>query len=400
MKILNTSSIFRYYLFVFLKDFAFFSAVLIPFFTEWGHISLTQVTILQSWFMLWIFFLEIPTGAIADYFGRKISLVLGCIIIAIASLVYGSIPKFEIFLIGEFLYAMGVALISGADEALLYDSLKENGKENESKKIFGRAHSFNLLGMLISAPIGGFIASKLGLNAPLLFSSIPFLLAGVVAFTMKEPIMHQKISESKRYFDIARAGFMYFYKHKTLRLLAIDSIMVASSAYFVIWLYQLLFKSLNIPIFYFGFGHSLLVTAEILVASNFTYFEKIFGSGKSFLNFSAIITGISFIVVALFPSIFTVTLFILFAGGFGITRSELMSSYMNKFIPSEKRATVLSSISMFRRFALVIINPIIGFTADHSLGLALLILGLLPILVFLFSPIRQKMLDQNEDMQV
>lgn len=392
---ISNNTVFRYYLFVFLKDFAFFSAVLIPFFTEWGHISLTQVTILQSWFMLSIFFLEIPTGAIADYFGRKYSIALGCITIASACLLYGSIPKFEIFFIAEFLYAMGVALISGADQALLYDSLKEAGKENESNKIFGRAHSFNLSGILIAAPIGGFIASKFGLNAPLLFSSIPFLLAGIVAFTIKEPIVHEKTLESKRYFDIARKGLFYFYKHKTLRLLAIDSIIVASSAYFVIWLYQPLLKNLNIPIFYFGFWHTFLVAAEILIASNFGYFEKIFGSGKSLLNFSAIITSISFIIVAIFPSIFTLVLFILFAGGFGITRFELMSSYMNKFIPSEQRATVISSVSMFKRFALVILNPIIGFAADRSLGLAFLILGLIPLLVFLFSPIRQKIPNQD-----
>lgn len=394
MKIPN-NTIYRYYLFVFLKDFAFFSAVLIPFFTEWGHISLAQVTILQSWFMLSIFLLEVPTGAIADYFGRKYSIAFGCITIAFATLLYGSIPKFEIFFIAEFMYAMGVALISGADQALLYDSLKESGKESESNKIFGRAHSFNLLGMLIAAPIGGFIAFKFGLNAPLLFSTIPFFLAGAVAFSIKEPIVQEKTSESKRYFDIARKGFLYFYKHKMLRLLAIDSIVVASSAYFVIWLYQPLLKNLNVPIFYFGFGHALLVTAEILIASNFGYFEKIFGSGRSFLIFSAIITSISFFAVAIFPNILTLVLFILLAGGFGITRFELMSSYMNKFIPSEQRATVISSISMLKRFALVILNPIIGFAADRSLGLAFFILGLIPLLVFLFSPIRQKISNQN-----
>ncbi len=137
-----------------------------------------------------------------------------------------------------------------------------------------------------------------------------------------------------------------------------------------------------------------MVTAEILIASNFGYFEKIFGSSKSFLSFSAIITSISFIMVAIFPSIFTLVLFILFAGGFGITRSELMSSYMNKFIPSEQRATVISSISMFRRFALVILNPIIGFAADRSLGMAFLILGLIPLLIFLLPPInKQKISD-------
>ncbi|HNQ17454.1 MAG TPA: hypothetical protein PKH60_05130, partial [Candidatus Woesebacteria bacterium] len=64
MKQLLRSTTHRYYLFSLLKDCAFFTAVLVPFFTEWGGISLFQVQILQSWFMFWLFVLEVPTGAI------------------------------------------------------------------------------------------------------------------------------------------------------------------------------------------------------------------------------------------------------------------------------------------------------------------------------------------------
>ena len=67
LKMNVNSTISRYYAFVFFKDLAFFSAVLVPFFTDWGGINLTQVQILQSWFMFWMFILEIPTGAVADF---------------------------------------------------------------------------------------------------------------------------------------------------------------------------------------------------------------------------------------------------------------------------------------------------------------------------------------------
>lgn len=387
------STIWRYYAFRFLQGSAFFSAVLVPFFTEWGHISLTQVQILQSWFMLWIFILEIPTGAVADYFGRKYSLVLGAVVVAGAALIYGSVPRFEVFLLAEFLFAAAMALISGADSALLYDALKEAGRENESKKIFGKAHSFYLLGILLSAPIGSFIAARFGLNAPILASAIPFIAAAAVAWTIKEPKIHEATSESKRYLEIVKNGLSFFRGHKTLRLLALDAIVVASAAYFVIWLYQPLFIRLNVPIFYFGFFHALLVGSEIVIANNFVRLEKLFGGPKSYLRFSAIITGFVFLLTAVFPNIIMVTLFVILAGGFGLTRMELMSAYMNRFIPSEQRATVLSSISMFRRFALVFLNPAIGFTADHSLRLALFVVGLLPLLVFFFSPVEQEMLE-------
>lgn len=386
-------TIIKYYAYTFFKNLAFFSAVLVPFFTEWGQISLTQVQILQSWFMFWFFILEIPTGAIADYIGRKHSITLGAIVVSIAAIVYGSVPSFEIFLISEFLFAVAMSLISGADEALLYDSLTEVGREADRKKIFGKANSFHLLGMFIAAPTGSLIASKFGLNYPMLFSAIPYIFAGIIAWSIREPAIQKTKSESKRYLDIVKTGFLFLKSHKTLRILALDAIIVASSAYFIIWLYQPFLRSVGVGIVYLGVIHAILVLSEIGVSTNFDLLTKLFGSDRNFLRVSAIIVAFSFTLVAISPNIITVSILVIFGGGFGLTRLPLMSAYMNKFIPSEQRATVLSSISMFRRFGLVILNPLIGLTADHSLRLAALVVGLLPLALFLFSPVEQEMLD-------
>jgi len=83
------------------------------------------------------------------------------------------------------------------------------------------------------------------------------------------------------------------------------------------------------------------------------------------------------------------------AGGLGLTRLDLLSAYMNKFIPSEQRATILSSISMLRRFLLVVLNPIVGFIADKSLVLALCLMGALSLGVFIFSPLKKEVLEAS-----
>jgi len=385
--------LWRYYAFTFLRNFSFISAVLVPFFTEWGQISLLQVQLLQSWFMLWIFLLEIPTGAVADYLGRKQSLVLGGVIASVAAIIYGSVPRFEIFLLGEFLLAMSVALMSGADQAWLYDNLKEIGREDESKNIFGKAHAFHLAGILVGAPMGSLIAGRWGLNYPMLMWSIPLFLTALVGLTMNEPPRHQSTSESRRYFTIMIEGVKYFYQHRVLRKLAIDAIGVASAAYFVIWFYQPLLKNRGVGIAFFGLIHAFLVMVEILVSANFVRLETWFKGTTQFLKFGALATGLSMIIVALWPNMLTIAMMVIFAGGFGLTRIELISSYMNKHIPSEKRATVLSSISMFRRLALVILNPLVGLMADLSLSWAILSTGLLALIVFFFSPIKREMMD-------
>lgn len=387
------STIWRYYIFVFLNGFVLFSAVLVPFFTEWGGISLFQVQLIQSWFMLWVFLLEVPTGAVADHFGRKFSIALGAIIFSFALILYASIPSFIIFLIAEFILALAISLVSGADKALVYDLLKKAKREKDAKKIFGRSHAIMLVSMGIAAPIGSLLAQKFGLNVPVLLSAIPFFIASLVAWSIKEPKIRNKKSESKRYFDIAIKGFLFFYKHKELRVMALDAIIVSSATYFLFWFYQPLLQSINFPIFYFGVIQTMMISSEIIVSSNFTFFEKLLGSGKAYLKFSALITAITFLIVAIYPSIWTIILFIVIAGGFGVTRLELITVHMQKLIPSDQRATVLSSISMFRRLALVFINPIIGFIATFSLSSALFVVGLLPLAVFFFSPIEQEMFE-------
>jgi MFS family permease len=369
----------RNYLYAFLKDFAFFSAVLVPFFTEWGHISLFQVQLIQSWFSFWVFVLEVPTGAVADKIGRKHSLTIGAIMVAIAVVVYGSIPNFWIFLLAEFLFAFGYALTSGADDALLYDTLKELGREDESKVVMGRADSFHLMGMMIAAPIGGIIAAKFGLNAPTIVSGVPYLLAAAVAWSIPEPKVHSEGSESPRYLEIVKKGFSTIRRHPVIRTLAIDSVLVASAAYFVVWLYQPLLSQVSIPIVFFGLAQAFLLGTEMLVSGNFVWLEKILGSGRSYIRATAIMVTLSFLIAAIFPNVWTILLLLAVGGGIGYTRATYISSIANKHITSRERATVLSSISMVRRLAIVILNPIIGFLATRSLSLALIVVSLLPI---------------------
>jgi len=205
------------------------------------------------------------------------------------------------------------------------------------------------------------------------------LIAALIALSMREPSIYKGPSESQRYVDIAVKGTMYFLSHKKLRAVALDATIVASASYFILWLYQPMLQKLLVPIEQFGFFHAGLAGIQILIAAHFIFFEKILGGPVRFLKFTAIITGAAFVLVGLFPNIYTIIMFLICAGGFGLTRWEYMSSYMNKLIPSAERATVLSSVSMFRRLALIFLNPIIGVIAGNSIQGAFLFVGLPPL---------------------
>jgi hypothetical protein len=304
--------------------------------------------------------------------------MLGSATIALATLIYGSFPSFTIFLIAELLFALGYALNSGADQALLYDTIKSQGREAESKKIMGRADAIMLSGMMIAAPIGSVISSYLGLNAPQYMTAIPMLIASALAWSIPEPKIHSD-SQTTHYLDIIKQGFYEMRHNAVIRTLAFDSVVVSSAAYFVVWFYQPFMKDLGIPIIYFGLAHALLLLSEITVSSNFKFFERFLGEGKAYLKNSAILVTLAFILAAIYPSYLSLIILITIGGGIGYTRATYISSIANKHIKSLHRATVLSSVGMIRRLALVPLNPMIGAVAVYSLPVAFIVVSFFPL---------------------
>lgn len=383
------SNIKKLYLMYFLRGLHFIGGVLIPFYTIWGGINLTQVLLLQSWFMIWVFLLEVPTGTVADKFGRKASLALGSLIGAIAPIVYASYPLFTIFLVGEFLWALSAALFSGANDALLYDTLKKVRIEKESKKFLPKARSIGMSGILIAAPIGSVIAHFWGFRITMLLMAIPIFIAFLVSLTLKEPPAARK---KEKYFKLLKDGMKFFAKHRILKFLALDMIVISSLAFMIIWLYQPMLMNFGIEIAYFGIVTSLIVLSQIIVMNRFSWLEKIVGGKRRYIFFSALIPGLMFILAGATGLWYLFIAAAIIITGFGLSRGPLFSSYMNKFIPSSKRATVLSTISMFQTIGMAILYPIIGRLSDWSVNYTLIIIGAVIILFSLVSKVEEDML--------
>ncbi len=389
MEFTYKSNIWKYYLFYFLCNLSFIGGILIPFFTEWGGLNFTQTMFLQSWFMFWTFLLEVPTGAVADYVGRKHSLILAAFLNGVGFLVYVSQSNFYVFLLGEFILAMALALASGAGEAFVYDSLKKIGKEKKSKKIFARVQTFKLLGIMVGSPIGSLVAGIYGLRSPVILMSVPLTVATLLAITFKEPKTSKKL-ESNRYIRIVKDGLKYFKDNQVLKILAFDIIIIATAGYLMIWLYQPLLEQSGVPIEYFGFVHASLVLSQIFIMNIYGKLEVIVKSKKRMLFLSSFITGLLFLVGGLTSFIPLIIIVILVAGGFGLTRRPLFASYMNKHVPSSERATILSTISMLRRLLVAIINPIVGMLVDWSLNYTFVLIGIVVLISALFSRVKEE----------
>lgn len=389
------STLTKIYLFKFFMGFHLFAGVLIPFFTDWGKISFTQIMIIQSWYMFWIFIFEMPTGVIADFLGRKKSLILGCFTLLLAVIFYVIAPNFYLFLLGEFFWALSAALISGADSAILYDTLKKYGHEEDSKKIQGRVESIFLVAIAISSPLGSIIAAYSDVRMPTLLMLIPFGIATLISFTLEEPDYKEE-TEKRKFTNYIKTSFSILSNNSVLKILALDLIFINTVGYFMLWLQQPLLKQAGVNIIYWGFSQVACLFCEIIVLSNIGAFEKLFGSKRNFLLMGSIIGGVAYIIGSINHSVPITLLTIYLIGAFLITRKTIMINYMNKYIPSSERATVISTVSMINSFVIALANPFFGFFADRYINITMLVIGIATIIFALLSKIKEEHLIEKE----
>jgi len=367
----------------------FFGPVLVPFFTQWGGLTLSQVFFLNSWFFFCNFLFEVPTGAAADHLGRKTSLVLGSLLGGFAAFLYTSHPALGVFLVAEAIFALAYTFYSGADEALAYDSLKAVGMENSSKKVLARMGSFRLGGILFGSLTGGFIAAKFGLPSTLRATGIAIFISLLFVLLIREP-KSRKPRTRVPYLKVLKDGVRFFMGHRVLWILTLEAALVNALVWAIIWLYQPFLEQSGLPLRYYGVVQALSIVGQIWVLSNVEKLEKLFGSKRGLLTGGGIVTGLAFLVLGWAKPLFVVIPAIILAFTFGLSRMPLFSSYMNKYIPSGMRATVLSTSSMVRTFGITATNLVVGVgLAYWSIRTTAFLIGLSLIALSVFSRIEE-----------
>jgi MFS family permease len=368
----------------------FVAAVLVPFMTDWGGLTLLQVFVLNAWFMFWNLVFEMPTGAVADRFGRKWSIALGTVVTAAGMLTYVSVPRFVVFLCAEILIALGNTLVSGADEALGYDSLIAAGEEHRASRWLARLQTAQLLGIVVGALGGGVIASRWGLRAPVALQTIPILLAGVLATTLVEVESRTERRPAVAYRTLLLAGMRWLRGVRDIRIVAGDMVIVGALTWTLVWLYQPLLERAGVPRSAFGIVAALLCLVQAGVLHRLEWLIVLVGGRARYLHVAAVVAGLAMVFLAPSRSPVAVLAGLVVAMGLGHTRTPVAAAALNATIGSEARATTLSTVSMLRTLSVCVVNPIAGVLADRSIGLAVGTLGLATIVIGCLSPLRER----------
>ena len=353
--------------------------IIVLFFQEHG-LTLTEVMILQSIYSFSVALFEIPSGFIADVFGRKRTIVLSTIFTFIGFLVFSFFGGFYAFAIAQVLVGIGGSLMSGSDSAIIYDTLLETNSKTTYTKIEGRTYAIGNFSEAFAGILGGFLAvgsiyMPIYVQTSILFFSIP------IAFTLIEPSMHKENKLDRSFKAVLEVVKFSMVDNQKLKWLIIYSSAMGVATLSMAWFAQPFFKSINIPLAYFGILWAVLNFSAGLTSFNAHLLDKKDNNYK-ILFYLALSMLTSFIFLGYNASVFGL-IFILFIYLLRGLVTPILRNEINENTTSNKRATVLSIRSLIIRISFAISAPILGYIADNY-SLAISFYGL-AIVVGFFS---------------
>jgi MFS family permease len=353
--------------------------IIVLFFQEHG-LTLTEVMILQSIYSFSVALFEIPSGFIADVFGRKRTIILSTIFTFIGFLVFSFFGGFYAFAIAQVLVGIGGSLMSGSDSAIIYDTLLETNSKTTYTKIEGRTYAIGNFSEAFAGILGGFLAvgsiyMPIYVQTSILFFSIP------IAFTLIEPSMHKENKLDRSFKAVLEVVKFAMIDNQKLKWLIIYSSSMGVATLSMAWFAQPFFKSINIPLAYFGILWAVLNFSAGLTSFNAHQLDKKYNSYKM-LFYLALAMSTSFIFLSYNTSVFGL-IFILFIYLLRGLVTPILRNAINENTTSNKRATVLSIRSLIIRISFAISAPILGYIADNY-SLAISFYGL-AIVVGFFS---------------
>ncbi len=350
-------------------------------FTDYQGIGVIELVAYSSTFIF-----EIPTGAIADFFGKKKTLATAFFITGLNALIMGAAQNYSMLIASVVLAGLGHALFSGTHHAFIYDSLKTLKREAEYDTILSRMTSTGLVSMALASAVGG-AAYIISPGLPFYLLALTCFIALTVSFFFTEPPIDTDHFSFKEFVAKTAVGFEVL-KNGMLHQPLLSLLMVSSVT--IILVGASLDNALAV---YYGMSEKamgILFSATILAGAvgNFLYsrLKGTFGFTGLALVTLAVLLSTSLIAPLVGMAIGCLAILARFAV---YQWPEIQAStVINESVSSNSRATALSTFSMLSRLPYLFLAIPIGMCIEKTNAaqtVALLAIGILLAGVMLTS---------------
>jgi MFS family permease len=380
------TNIRRTLLLAFFHVFIVIMPVLVPFFQGHG-LTMQDVFLLQALFAAVVLVMEMPSGYFADLFGRRATLIAGCVFLGLGHSMLLIAHDFWTLALFEIALGIGVSLLSGADLAMLYDSEQAldttPGRRQQAVARLFLAHTVSEATAAIACSLLMLIAMQAVIIVQVVVGWIPLLLA----LSLVEP-PGERLKKGAHVANMVEILTFLWRDSAVLRLTFLVLSIWALTTFYAVWLLQRLWEDLGVPLAYFGYLWAAL-TLTTAVAGRFAQ------QCEQRVGVTALLIGVGLAPVLGYVGLASLGLWggLLASLAFAVSRglgTVVLREALNSRLPGRFRATANSLVSFAFRGVFVLTAPVVGHTLElwgMATTLWLLAAGSLSIFAALVLPL-------------
>jgi len=395
----------------FLKNLRFFDPFIVLFFREMG-MSFLQIGTLFSVREIATNLLEVPTGVVADAYGRRRSMIFSFLSYIASFTVFYFFPNFWFYVLAMVLYAFGEAFRSGTHKAMILEYLRIKGIEHLKVEYYGQTRGASQLGSAVSSLIAGALVFYAGsYKIVFLASIIPYVaeLFLMISYPKELDGKIEKIGD-RGWFNTFFANLRETVKSFTrvMRDWKVLKAMLNSAVYNAFhkstkdYLQPVLEHTVvSVPLLL-----SLASRQRVAILAGLTYFLLYLLTSYASRNAHKVVKAARSLPRAINIAFLAGAILLLFAGTsvhWGVPvlavasfvalyfimnlKRPMMVAYISDMISHKVMATGLSVESQLRTLGTAILAPIVGFFADRfGVGGALVLASF--VMIALWFPLR------------
>lgn len=306
---------------------------------------------------------EVPSGALADKFGRDKVVRLGLLLTGSGLLLQSIGSSFMPFFVGQAILMIGISFVSGADEALFFEQLKFDTNSADWRKLVTRGSQVALIGTVVALVMGGWLHT-INPRIPWILNGLVFFFAAVTIWSIKDDrtksVRQKFLPELADYLNDIKTGFAQF---GLPRLRLYLPIIITVQGLFFATGFGLL-RLILLDRFHFQpfWGSVAVASSSLITVGLLAYMHKYADalSEKRVLVLVALTAASSLLLAVGDIGLWGyVVILALYAGEHVL--HPFMSEILNRHAPQQQRATVLSVASFLKTLPYVMLAPVIGY---------------------------------------
>lgn len=356
----------------------------------------------NAFFTVGMVLFEVPTGVVADGWGRRVSFLLGTVTLAVSTYFYYLLwqlsAPFWWWALVSVLLGLGFTFFSGAVEAWLVDALRFEGYEGGMEAVLGRGVMVSGVAMLVGSVAGGVIAQITNLGVPFLIRVGVLLAMFLVAFRLMHDVgftPERSARPLRAVRTVLAASIENGLKNPPVRYVMLAGPFSAGVGIYVFYALQpYLLELFGDPRAYSvaGLAAAVVAGAEVLGGWLAPRIRRLVRKRTTVLIISVGLAAVILVVLG-FTRVFWAALALLtlwaVVDAAGV---PVRQAYLNDMIASKQRATVLSFDSLIGSSGGVVVQPMLGRAADaYGYAASLAIGGVIQLIAvpFLIASRRQ-----------